>query len=144
MAEVAGTAIGILSLGIQVCQGIFSYYQVYKDQDQRIYDVLCEVRTLSTTLEAAHGCLAKAKLPQSITTNQVEENIIAYASAITRLEQLLSRCHRTSSATRATDQIQLVIRKVAFPFRQGTIKDLKDTVKGLQANVLLVLQTLQL
>jgi hypothetical protein len=43
MAEAASTAIGILSLGIQVGQGMLSYYQVYKDQDQRICDILCEV-----------------------------------------------------------------------------------------------------
>jgi hypothetical protein len=145
MAEVAGTAIGVISLGIQVCQGLVSYYQAYRGQDEKIRDILCDVRALSNTLEAAHACLSKADSARLVAISQAEDSIVACAVAIDRLEQLLKRCRQTTSPTAtASEQIQLAFRKAAFPFRQSTIQDFSETVKGLQANVSLAIQTLQL
>ena len=144
MAEVAGTAVGVISLGIQVCQGIISYYEAYKGQDEKAADILQDVSTLSKTLEAMQNCLSKPSLRQLDTIAQAEDSIAVCASAVKRLEQLLAECRQTAVPTDFKERMQLLTLKVAFPFRQSTIKDLRDTVKGLQANVCSALQALQL
>ncbi|EXJ60944.1 hypothetical protein A1O7_05097 [Cladophialophora yegresii CBS 114405] len=145
MAGVAGTAVGVISLGIQVCQGLISYYHAYHDQDEKIRDILCNVQGLSNTLEVAHVCLIKANAARLVAISQAVDSIIACAGAIHRLERLLQRCRQTVSPTGyASERIQLALRKAAFPFQQSTIRDFSETVKGLQANVSLALQTLQL
>ncbi|OCT45668.1 hypothetical protein CLCR_01745 [Cladophialophora carrionii] len=145
MAEVAGTAVGVISLGIQVCQGLVSYYQAYRGQDETIRNILCHVEGLSNTLEVAHACLTKANPARFVAISQAVNSIIACADAIHGLEQLLQRCRQTISPTASgPERIRLAVHKAVFPFQQSTIRDFSETVKGLQANVSLALQTLQL
>lgn len=144
MAEVAGTAVSVISLGLQVCQGLCSYYQAYKGQDEKVADILQDVSILSNTLEAIQRCLSKLNPTQLDTIAQVEDSVIMCAAAIKILEQLLAECRRTAVPADFKERMQVLTRKVAFPFRQSTVKDLRDTVKGLQTNVVLALQTLQL
>jgi hypothetical protein len=48
--EVAGTAVGIASLGIQVCQGLLSYYDSWKSYDSDISSTYNTISDLSKTL----------------------------------------------------------------------------------------------
>lgn len=144
MAEVAGTAVSIISLGLQVCQGLVSYYQTYQGQDEKVADILRDVSSLKKSLEAIQRCLPKLNSGQLDTIAQAGDSVIECAAAVKKLEQLLAECHRTAIPADFKERMQILARKVAFPFRQSTIKDLKDTVKGLQTNVVIALQILQL
>ncbi|KAF5974039.1 hypothetical protein FBULB1_7943 [Fusarium bulbicola] len=57
--SVAGSAVGIISLGIQVCQGLISYLQSFKSQDQDIQDSLKDVQTVISILYSLKGILPK-------------------------------------------------------------------------------------
>lgn len=48
--EVAGTAVGIASLGIQVCQGLLDYYNSWKSYDSDISSTYDAISDLSKTL----------------------------------------------------------------------------------------------
>jgi hypothetical protein len=48
--EVAGTAVGIASLGIQVCQGLLSYYDSWKSYGSDISSTHDAITDLSKTL----------------------------------------------------------------------------------------------
>jgi hypothetical protein len=48
--EVAGTAVGIASLGIQVCQGLLSYYDSWKSYGSDISSTYDAITDLSKTL----------------------------------------------------------------------------------------------
>jgi hypothetical protein len=48
--EAAGTAVGIASLGIQVCQGLLSYYDTWKSYDPDISSIYDAITDLSKTL----------------------------------------------------------------------------------------------
>lgn len=144
MAEVAGTVVSVISLGLQVCQGLVSYYQDYQGQDEKVADILRDVSTLNNSFEALQHCLSKLNPGQLDTIVQAGDSVIECAAAVERLKQLLAECHRTAIPADFKERIQILARKAAFPFRQSTIKDLRDTVKGLQTNVIIALQTLQL
>ncbi|KAF5597921.1 hypothetical protein FPCIR_3497 [Fusarium pseudocircinatum] len=57
--SVAGSAVGIISLGIQVCQGLISSLQSFKGQDQDIQDSLNDVQTVISILYSLKGILPK-------------------------------------------------------------------------------------
>lgn len=42
--SVAGTAVGIASLGIQVCQGLIKYLQAVNDRNEEIKDAVRDVK----------------------------------------------------------------------------------------------------
>lgn len=48
--DVAGTAVGIASLGITVCQGLLSYYDAWRSYDHDISSTYSDVDDLSKTL----------------------------------------------------------------------------------------------
>jgi hypothetical protein len=48
--DVAGTAVGIVSLGIQVCQGLLFYYDAWKSYDSDISSTYNAITDLSRTL----------------------------------------------------------------------------------------------
>lgn len=66
MADIAGTAVGIISLGIQVCRGLVSYYHEYRDQDEKITGILQDLTILSHGLELIEGCIAKVAFDRSM------------------------------------------------------------------------------
>ena len=144
MAEIAGTAVGIISLGLQVCRGLVSYYEAYQGQDEKVADILRDISALNSSLKAIQRCLSKLSSRQLETIAQAGDSVIDCAAVVKRLERLLAECHRTTIPPDFKERMQLLARKVAFPFRQSTIKDLKDTVKGLQINVVVALQNLEM
>lgn len=144
MAEIVGTVVGVLSFGIQVCQGLVSYYQSCKDQDEKVNDVLRDVDQLSITLANIQSCLSKLHDGQFQAISQVSDSVIACGAAIVRLNQLLAKCHQTAVPVDFRERMGVLTRRAVFPFQQNTIKDLRDTVKGLQTNLLVALQVLHL
>jgi hypothetical protein len=48
--EAVGTAVGIASLGIQVCQGLLSYYSDWKDYNSDVSSTYDAITDLGKTL----------------------------------------------------------------------------------------------
>ncbi|KAF5540053.1 hypothetical protein FNAPI_10593 [Fusarium napiforme] len=65
--SVAGSAVGIISLGIQVCQGLISYLQAFKGQNQDIQESLNEVQTVISILYSLKDILPKVEKSSSET-----------------------------------------------------------------------------
>lgn len=144
MAEVAGIAVGVVSLGLQVCHGITSYYQPCKNQDHIIADFLGDVDNLNKSLEVVRSGLFKIDQSQFGLIQQAEGNIAACDAATKRLDALLAKCRQTTVPLNIKERAQMLARKAAFPFRLSTVKELRDTLKALQANAALAIQALQL
>lgn len=144
MAEIAGTAVGVLSLGIQVCQGLVFYFQAYKSQDEKILEFVQDASTLTNTLDSTQNCLSKLSCRQLDTLVQVQRSIVQCTTAIKRLDQLLGKCRQTGLPTDFKERIQLLTRKATFPFRQRTVQELREIVKGLQTTISVALQALQM
>ena len=57
---------------------------------------------------------------------------------------MLNKCRNTAVPSNLKEKTQVLIKKAAFPSRESTLKDLNDTVKALQMNVVVAIQALQL
>ena len=55
--EAAGTAVGIASLGIQVCQGLLSYYEAWRSYHQDICDACSKASELEKTFALLNDTL---------------------------------------------------------------------------------------
>ncbi|KAK4161733.1 hypothetical protein QBC43DRAFT_93826 [Cladorrhinum sp. PSN259] len=131
MAEILGTAVGVASLGIRVCQGIATYLRSVKGRDKRISDALKEVQTLMATLDAF-----KSVLPDL--TDRKDINVIFILDAlkdcdnhILRLEQLLSKWTRSPPPK----SFKRIGRAIIFPFREEQLTSLQKHIQGLLSNL---------
>lgn len=81
--SIGGSAVGIVSLGIIVSQGLLGYYGDWKDCDEDIGNTLSSIHALSSiTLEILWSVLGGAQGAQSMTSH-VEGDIQACSGAIT-------------------------------------------------------------
>lgn len=67
--DVAGTAVGVASLDIQVCQGLLDYYQAYKSYDQDIQGARKWIVNLQRTLLVLSDLLQSSNVKQDVFQN---------------------------------------------------------------------------
>jgi len=72
---VAGTAVGVISLGIQTAQGILWYYGAWKDRDKDISRMCTSLGNLTTTLNVLLETIKPPAAFDSNVKDNVENNI---------------------------------------------------------------------
>ena len=147
MAELVGTAVGVISLGIQVCKGLVTYCRAVKGRNKDVDDVFRQIQALESTFTALDSILPRAALLKS-------PNQTAIASVVTCLEnceegvndlqRLLDSIGPVPGGGDVKGKMKDVGRKLAFGFRQGEVASLMQKLQGLIASAELALQTLTL
>jgi hypothetical protein len=89
--SVAGSAVGVASLGIRVCQGLISYYQDWKSQDDDIKAAVRSLEDLEQTLELLHSILNKS---DHVSTAHAIQLGVKVADGIRELKGILENCQK--------------------------------------------------
>ncbi|KAK5722838.1 hypothetical protein LTR17_014224 [Elasticomyces elasticus] len=134
--EVAGGVIGILSLGIQVCQGITLYYGHWKNCPAEIEQALSCVDSLRKTLKLFEPVLANQDLDDSI-RQRVEVGIAACFEGIKALGD---------ESRKFTDprKLKRIPRQLIYPFKARTISKLQGLTAELLSRLIIPVQLLVL
>jgi hypothetical protein len=140
--EVAGSAVGIASLGIQVCQGLLTYYDAWKAYDQDItstYNAITDLRDTLTILESM--------LQQEGDTERVRRVKICVNNcehALLELDEKRKSLQKFSQPEGLRQKMRAGLQRSWYPFRKDTLDALKATVTDVQERLKLALQVLQL
>ncbi|TGO50978.1 hypothetical protein BOTNAR_0373g00100 [Botryotinia narcissicola] len=143
MADVLGTAVGVVSLGLQVSHGIISYYSAYRDQAQEIDGIAQRTQALHTTLKHLQASLRGLHSNHTSAVALVAATVASCADNIRTLQTTLQKCH-LSMPIGTREKICFLGKKAIFPFRQATLQRLENIVGKLQANVDMAIMALQL
>jgi hypothetical protein len=163
MAEVLGLVTGIVSLGLQVSQGLVSYYADFRGQDEGINSMTTRLETLKETLLALEVFLARDQQPSTQSAHLVKSSVISTLGGIARLQNFLKKCRQndttesntstldgaTGSSARsnrdvASREAKKLLSKVAYPFRKSILTGLNNTVGELQADLNTAMNALHL
>lgn len=138
--------VGMLSLAIQVCQGLYKYCSAVKDRTRDIENALAQIHGLETTFRALAGIL-----------HRIESNPRRSLTAVATVNQCISDCeqgvqqlHDLLKSISDTPQhgfrgkAKGVGKKLAFGLRQEELSKLQQKVHALSATANLALQTLTL
>lgn len=140
----AGSLVGLISLSIQSCQGLTSYYSAWKSYDEQIghtYRILDELRT---TCEILKHELQRITQYQEPAVQQVVRLIASCQDGINGLRHALEECHSAQMPHNLTAKLELYRARALYPFKKQTLKTLKDNVHSVQGNLSSALQVLQL
>lgn len=144
MAEAAGAAVGVVSLGLQVLQGLASYYTQYKSFSCEITAVVGRIARLTAILDALDGPVRKLECEESIPA-EVRRSISECEAGIQMLKIYGKKCGEVKfEPQNMDDRLQLVKKKLLFPFRKGSLEDLMKNLDRLQNNVDTIIMALQL
>ena len=127
--SVGGFAIGAVSLGIQICQGLVSYYSAYKSSDEDIDRIINKLRGLENTLKNLKKGITKFRNANAQEVKDVNEKILSCDEGIHNLQKILQKFRSSSHSVQRTAQ------KTLYPFRKATLHELDVSLNDLQRNL---------
>ncbi|RMX74849.1 hypothetical protein D0869_12191 [Hortaea werneckii] len=141
--EVAGSAVGIASLGIQVCQGLIAYIDSWKDYGYDVAEARNSISDLHDTLALLEDNLQTGGLDvqrEARITNCVQSCKDGIQDLATKLDDLQKYSKPDGLRQKARAEIQ----KAVYPFRKDTLTKLRGNVADVRERLKLALQVLQL
>lgn len=148
MAEafgIAGSAVGIVSLGIQITQGLLKYYGSWKGQDIGIASVCASLDSLSETLKILEKTTQPPTRFNKNIKDNVEKNVNAMSGAVRKLHDELSKFHDVeSSKLGARLAMRRHVRRAFYPFKEETLNRIQRVVTEARLNLHLAVQALQM
>lgn len=137
-----GTAVGIASFGIQICQGLLSYYGAWEGYGSDMSSTYNAIADLSKTLT-----LLKSTLQQEVDKERVERVetcVKGCEDALLGLENKRRSLQRYGQPEGIRQKVWSELQRSWYPFRKGTLEALRSSVFAVQGRLELALQVLQL
>ncbi|KAK5690618.1 hypothetical protein LTR97_012174 [Elasticomyces elasticus] len=134
--EVVGGVVGVLSLGIQVCQNLTWYYGSWKDCPKDVTATLSSIDSLRRTLDLFTLLCADSGLHPH-TKLRVEDCVRSCTEALRALEDENKKFELEEPASS-----KAMMHKFAYPFRASTLAKLKETVGEVLGQLSLAVQIL--
>jgi len=132
--SVTGSAVGMISLGITVCQSLVSYYSSWKDYEDDIRRMHLYLEDVSNRLQAIQTILQSSSFPAAARP-QVESAVLLCTGDIRILEKELVKIQNGKLPVGLGDKIKAHLRRAQYPFKEATLGKLKDSVIALQTNL---------
>ncbi|KAL3476020.1 hypothetical protein BJX99DRAFT_270829 [Aspergillus californicus] len=130
--SVSAGVVGVVSLGLTICQGLASYYGPWNAYDEEISDFTAKIEGLQTILEMLSGFIAEIKDLNSLPDQ--------YLKLV--LEKSLAKFDSSDSFPLIKKHDWLRWKRATYPFKKDTLVALSQTISGLQDNLALTLQLL--
>ncbi|KAJ4288419.1 hypothetical protein N0V90_011654 [Kalmusia sp. IMI 367209] len=127
----ADLAVGLVSLALQVSQGLAKYVQGVRDRKDTISHFVSEAERLADILERLDSVVKRAE--QSPCQEAVTTGIIECAKALDLIKARLGI--RDASRTGFRDQMRVLGEKLAFPFKQEKLAFLKDVLRDMERHL---------
>ncbi|KAI3573697.1 hypothetical protein IWW34DRAFT_634720, partial [Fusarium oxysporum f. sp. albedinis] len=142
--SVAGSAIGIISLGITVAQGLFDYYAAFQGQKSDVAHTAKKLARLLEMLESLRHQLERRQFRAddlALLTN-MKSSMGDCKELVRELEEVSSKFNQVRhQGTMA--EFHATGPRVAYPFRQSTLQKLDEDVVDFVSCLSLVIQMLQ-
>ncbi|KAI9760249.1 MAG: hypothetical protein M4579_001763 [Chaenotheca gracillima] len=154
-----GSAVGIISLGLAVTQSLVQYYNSYQAYVTDTATTLVSIKDLNALFASIECSVRSIKLAPD-KKNRVEECLLSCSFGVKSLQDELTKITRVgptktpqsleqaptilNKRQRITSRLQTISKRIAYPFRETTLKRLQEIVSRLQANLSLAVATLQI
>jgi hypothetical protein len=149
--SLAGTAVGIVSLGLSVCQGLVSYYSTFRDYSKETKNMLQKLEGLKDVLQVLEDffqyhddlrtetAAVKTAAVKTAAVKTAKRNILACKRGLGQLEDIMDKCKATPVKPERD-----FLNRALYPFRRDTIKAVLEHVESLQSNLDTSIDVLQL
>ncbi|KAK2797580.1 hypothetical protein FQN51_008375 [Onygenales sp. PD_10] len=141
--SITGSAVGVISLGLTVCQGLVKYYQSWKDCPDDIKAMTDSIENLMESLRLIDHQLKSGHLKPDL-VSQVETSIKSCQDKMQDLNNELEKLKEEAGSGKLKQKLSIQSRRLQYPFKQPTIQRLGEKVSGLRGNISVALDALQI
>lgn len=140
--SVAGTAVGIASLGIQVCQGLIKYLQAVNDRNEEIRDAVRDVKQVLSLLDNLNNTLPSDGLGNG--TTSIQAYIDNCNEKLTGLQRLLDGLSKTQSGNKITKKAVNAMRNISYPFQREKLIEMRQSLRSVLNDLNLIISVISL
>jgi hypothetical protein len=144
--SIAGSTVGVVSLGLQVCGLLITYYRSVKDADQDIQSISNKSAGLRVPLKTLRDILEEYEFPdpethpwtigstaQSDMRDDLKDKVQVIVTAIERLKASIDKyCLSTSQGL--DGRFRAGYKKLVYHFRKDTLRDMIRDLDEIQMN----------
>ncbi|EHK48124.1 hypothetical protein TRIATDRAFT_305868 [Trichoderma atroviride IMI 206040] len=134
-------ALGVISFGIGICQGVLTYYDAFRDSEQDIGQMCASMENVAKTLLAIDLTLRHGNFDQNIIA-AVESSINLCTQGLQTLEKKLVKIRSTQTDGTLRTRLENTKRKLLYPFKESTLAKLREICHDLKSNLGLAIDAL--
>ncbi|EXJ60948.1 hypothetical protein A1O7_05101 [Cladophialophora yegresii CBS 114405] len=137
--SVASGAVGVVSLGLTVCDGLISYFSALKGQNQFLSSLSERAEDLNKSLRLLNQALPPLRTRTPDVARQIEQSLAECESGILALQNKVAAFQRVHGPSLKRYSLHHAARKAIFPFKKDALVELSGTIDSLQQNLETVL-----
>ncbi|KAH8632632.1 hypothetical protein IG631_11266 [Alternaria alternata] len=130
--SITGSAVGVVSLAIQLCKGLEWYVSGVKDAKNKAEQIAAEVEELANLLELLESIVAKVDPSHTVTATRT--GIKSCADAIATIRKKLKPGDQASDGG-IKSSLKRLGKRLAFPFKEADITYWKDVLNSVQQSL---------
>lgn len=134
-------SVGVISLGLQVCQGLVQYYRSWKDCPRDVAVTLESLYGLEKTFNVLGTAIKNPAQSQDIIL-LVEQRIDSCRDGVKKLQKRLDKFGDAPDGRQS--KISGYIQRTLYPFRESTLAKMREIVRDLTENLDLTLTASQM
>lgn len=136
-------AVGLLSLGIEVCKGLLSYYRSWRSSESDVDGMYVSIEALAKTLVLLETLIQKGTFGSQAVEN-VKENILSTEKVIKSLSKKLDKIKLLPGEKDSwVEKTKFPLRKAIYPFKKSVLVKLQELANDLRDDLALSLDILQ-
>lgn len=137
--SVAAGAVGVISLGIQLCKEISSYTEAWKGYDVDIESIGLKAESLKTPLKRLRDLVEDTRLTDPEIANDINEKALGLEHQVKRLEKKLNQIKPVFS-DKPTDKFRNKLKKAAYPvISRDALRDIHSNLDSMQSTIQMTL-----
>jgi hypothetical protein len=142
--SIAGSAVGIVSLGITCCENLLAFIGHVKDGKNEQAQIRNRMDDLADCLERLQCVVSATQCSSNGVETVVESGITACATALNNIREKMPLSEENSDSRSLSRHFQGWKSRLGYPFRREEILFLKDMIESVQQNLIVALHTLQM
>ncbi|KAI4606328.1 hypothetical protein J4E83_010136 [Alternaria metachromatica] len=137
--SITGSAVGVISLAIQVCKGLEWYLSGVKEAKNKAEQITAETEQLANLLELLESTISK--VDQSNSVSATRTGIVSCAHAIATIRKKLKPDDGAVNGGMKSS-LKRLTKRLAFPFKEAEIRYWKDVLNTVQQSLQTALSAL--
>ncbi|KAI4653234.1 uncharacterized protein J4E79_008748 [Alternaria viburni] len=130
--SITGSAVGVVSLAIQVCKGLEWYLSGVKEAKNKAEQIAAETEELANLLEQLESVIGKVDPSQSVSATRT--GIVSCANAIATIRKKLKPDDQAANSG-IKSSLKRLTKRLAFPFKEADITYWKDVLSTIQQSL---------
>ncbi|KAJ5880413.1 uncharacterized protein N7473_011466 [Penicillium subrubescens] len=137
--SVAAGAVGVISLGIQLCKEISCCTKAWQGYDEDIQSIGLKAESLKIPLKRLRDLVEDTRLTDPEIATDINEKAMGLDSQVKRLEKKLKLIKPVFS-DKPTDKFRNKLKKVAYPVvTQDCLQDIRGNLDSMQSTIQMTL-----